>query len=531
MILAAPLVIPFAEAVGLSVATLGMAKVADMVNEYIQENPEQSMKILSTIVPGVGIGEIFMKKGKDEEVEEDIEVEDVDARDLTKKEKAKKMKEIVKEGGNLKETMKKGYEEIILPGKEDEMLDEAEDRYEGGVEEVSKPKFDYKKFFKKRYANGGAIGIEVLFEEKKPRQGLFMGGSPLDGQALNIYNSMNAYGFSDQEIANALQEQGLYDPNASTPDPTPNPGQGGSQSRGVGGGSPIGGAPSSLVSDFKTQTQNRQNRLTNPNKVQSFINKFTGGGQADIGEMIRTGQVDQRKLAGIPTVGNIIGKALPDKYYDMSLGDQVFTQAMSGYDGPTVFGENLGNQDPFGLNVRSGFGNYAEAVGEDFASLSESLTGRLAEKYGVEFDEETGMFTGKNLDAVKKANDRTKMMRTKFNFRKDQLAAKNRLDSQIKAAERQRQEAQRIQNELAAAAAAKNKAAALAAIQKQGRQDYNPNIHGQTNYGRDSQGNQSFDSGMGFGIGSDGGPVSNKTGKGRTGARDGGLATMFKEKR
>ena len=83
MILAAPLVIPFAEAVGLSVATLGMAKVADMVNEYIQENPEQSMKILSTIVPGVGIGEIFMKKGKDEEVEEDIEVEDVDARDLT----------------------------------------------------------------------------------------------------------------------------------------------------------------------------------------------------------------------------------------------------------------------------------------------------------------------------------------------------------------------------------------------------------------------------------------------------------------
>ena len=167
MILAAPLVIPFAEAVGLSVATLGMAKVADMVNEYIQENPEQSMKILSTIVPGVGIGEIFMKKGKDEEVEEDIEVEDVDARDLTKKEKAKKMKEIVKEGGNLKETMKKGYEEIILPGKEDEMLDEAEDRYEGGVEEVTRPKFDYKKFFKKRYADGGSIGIEVLFEPKR----------------------------------------------------------------------------------------------------------------------------------------------------------------------------------------------------------------------------------------------------------------------------------------------------------------------------------------------------------------------------
>ena len=40
MILAAPLVIPFAEAVGISIATLGMAKAADMVNDYIQENPE-----------------------------------------------------------------------------------------------------------------------------------------------------------------------------------------------------------------------------------------------------------------------------------------------------------------------------------------------------------------------------------------------------------------------------------------------------------------------------------------------------------
>ncbi len=40
--------------------------------------------------------------------------------------------------------------------------------------------------------------------------------------------------------------------------------------------------------------------------------------------------------------------------------------------------------------------------------------------------------------------------------------------------------------------------------------DYNPNIHGPVDYGKDSKGNQSFDSGMGFGIGSDGGPVSNK---------------------
>ena len=47
------------------------------------------------------------------------------------------------------------------------------------------------------YADGGRVG-------------LFMGGPALEGQALQIYNSMNAYGFSDQEIADALSARGLY---------------------------------------------------------------------------------------------------------------------------------------------------------------------------------------------------------------------------------------------------------------------------------------------------------------------------------
>tara|TARA_R110002020_G_scaffold203682_1_gene407482 strand:- start:457 stop:2667 length:2211 start_codon:yes stop_codon:yes gene_type:complete len=74
------------------------------------------------------------------------------------------------------------------------------------------------------------------------RVGMFMGGDPLTGQALAIYNSMNDYGFSDQEIADALQTQGYYTPPDSgtpdpTPDPTPTPGQGGGQ--GGGGGEEI----------------------------------------------------------------------------------------------------------------------------------------------------------------------------------------------------------------------------------------------------------------------------------------------------
>ena len=56
------------------------------------------------------------------------------------------------------------------------------------------------------YANGGRVG-------------LFMGGDPLTGQALAIYNSMNAYGFDDQEIANALESRGYYTPGGTTTTP------------------------------------------------------------------------------------------------------------------------------------------------------------------------------------------------------------------------------------------------------------------------------------------------------------------------
>ena len=48
------------------------------------------------------------------------------------------------------------------------------------------------------------------------RVGLFMGGDPLTGQALAIYNSMNVTGATDQEIADRLQALGLYTPGGST---------------------------------------------------------------------------------------------------------------------------------------------------------------------------------------------------------------------------------------------------------------------------------------------------------------------------
>ena len=203
MILAAPLVIPFAKAVGISVATLGMAKAADMVNDYIEANPEESMKILSTIVPSIGIGQIFMNKEKIS-LEDLDEMTDEEAQDLSKEEKAELMKQAGKSGGsNKRQTMIDISEKLGLSGEGKEKQDieyDIDERYdEGGVEEVSKPKFDYKKFFRNRRADGGRVGFNL--------------GGSLTGPALNIYNSMSAAGyFTDDEIRNAITAAGYEIP-------------------------------------------------------------------------------------------------------------------------------------------------------------------------------------------------------------------------------------------------------------------------------------------------------------------------------
>ena len=358
----------------------------------------------------------------------------------------------------------------------------------------------------------------------------YKGSSVLQQQFPNMNDYLALFGYGQSTT-----------PSAATTSTTPSTGTGvqsiinqninqfqqGGGSRGtpvsIGSGA---GQGSGLIGDFMTATQQRQNRLTNPGKVASFIGDFIPQ-QRDIGAMIRSGQVDTRLSSGLPLgISGMIAKALPDNYYNMSLGDQVFTQAMSGYTGPTVFGENTtgGSKDPFGLNVRSGFGNYAEAVGKDFASLRESLTGRLSDKYGVEFDEETGMFVGAN---AAQANKMTKMMRTRFNFRKKQLDAKNRLDAQIKAAEAERQRQIELQKKIEAEAAAGK------SLSQIGRENFT---------GEGQAFERRSDTFSGGKVKDTGGVPGGKYGSprkdgglmyadgGRVGFKKGGLATMFKLK-
>ena len=292
--------------------------------------------------------------------------------------------------------------------------------------------------------------------------------------------------------------------------------------------------PSPLVDDLYQSKLNKsflgfpsyqQQELTGPD-MGEYI-----GSDTDIPlELTRAGQIQKslqgfgqgiqslgQKIGGLGPISMILGSM--DKFDTLPALDKQFIEQSMGYRGPTVFGENTtgGYVDPFGVNVRSAFGNYAEKVRSDFDKLSESL-GKGRD--GATFNPETGMFESDELEAdqLDKINKQTNMLRKKFVFRQKQLKQQE-FDAQTEAAN--------MQKELKAAAAEKDKAAALAAIKKQGEADYNPNIHGQTNYGQDSQGNQSFDFGGGFGIGSDGGPVSNRTGRGRTGFRYGGLASIL----
>jgi len=63
MILAAPLIPPFAQAVGITAGSLGLIGLTKKVNDYIRANPKESMEIIKLISPGVaGISTLFENK-------------------------------------------------------------------------------------------------------------------------------------------------------------------------------------------------------------------------------------------------------------------------------------------------------------------------------------------------------------------------------------------------------------------------------------------------------------------------------------
>jgi hypothetical protein len=139
MLLAAPLILPFAELAGITIAGLGMAAASKKVSDFISDNPEISTQILTTLVPGgVGLNALF--KDKDAPSTKDIV-----------------LGELGKEKGNYSSPDAEGAYSSKR-GRIIKALEEAGKIKKGPNKDYdsSKKYKDYKKFYEK--ADGGRIG-------------------------------------------------------------------------------------------------------------------------------------------------------------------------------------------------------------------------------------------------------------------------------------------------------------------------------------------------------------------------------------
>ena len=499
MILAAPLVIPFAEAVGISIATLGMAKAADMVNDYIQENPEESMKILSTIVPNIGIGQIFANK-EDSGDDEEVEVEED-----TRSKKEIVLEELGKEKGNYSDEDAEGK----YSSKRGRIIRALEDAGKVNPDREYNPEKKYqgyKRFIRPKKADGGAIGIEVLFEEKKPRKNFFMGGPALTGQPLAIYNSMSAYNsFTDQEIANAIKEAGYELPTADSG--TTPPGSTPGNNLGYQSGNERQGGIMDL------DPYNRQTTPMNPNSflgktfskigdfAGSIMDKFSG---TKIGEGITSGATKFKNMAFTPMM------ALAQKRNPLNPG-------ASNYN-PSLQGQIDMLEGITGSRITGTSGNLKTTDG--LAMIGRDPNSGLA-KYGP-----GSVLSGQNVVSGFGTNDYEKQLQNyidKMISRRTTKTLSQFQDAKLKAA---KAELKAEQERQAQATLASKLAAAQREIKAKGYKDYGQGAASQATQDSYAGSDGSY---AGQGEASDWGG-GEKDG-GIIGYRKGGLATMFKEKR
>ena len=181
---AIPILVSFAEAAGIVVAGVataaGIDTLSKKVEEYVEENPEQSQKILAMIMPTQGIASILKNESDDgEEVSEEEEVTE-----------SRPTKEIVLEGvqegkegkGNYSSPDARGnYSDtrgnIIRKLKEEgKISDKPNPNYD-----PDKPKFDWRSRQRKK-ADGGIMGSDKTYHQVRDQ---FM---PMDSESMEYAN-------------------------------------------------------------------------------------------------------------------------------------------------------------------------------------------------------------------------------------------------------------------------------------------------------------------------------------------------------
>jgi hypothetical protein len=204
------LMFPFAEAAGITLTGLGIAKATDIIMNYIQANPEKSKQILSTLMPTMGgIGSMLMKEKSEGTSGEE---------QPTKQKDTRSKKEIVldairrgREGrGNysspdavgpavsIRGNVIRGLEEAGEISKERKTPEEMEE------EKKTKKPFDYKKFYR---ADGGRIGYQVggdVMEETSGKnlsdyisgQGQYTSGSKTPEPGVKIKEELSNFIFN-----------------------------------------------------------------------------------------------------------------------------------------------------------------------------------------------------------------------------------------------------------------------------------------------------------------------------------------------
>ena len=143
----------------------------------------------------------------------------------------------------------------------------------------------------------------------------------------------------------------------------------------------FGSQPTPLVDDlyqskldktFMGFPSYRQQELTGPD-----LGEYIGSGtdvpleqttagkiQSGLGNIKDTASGIMSKIGGFGPISAILGSM--DRFDTLSPADQQFIEMNMGYTGPTVFGENTSglSKDPYGINTRSAFGNYADYVSD-----------------------------------------------------------------------------------------------------------------------------------------------------------------------